>query len=139
MKIYCLLLDAVPWGAGNPSDAGSGRRGGLAGIAERGGLTGFTQVFAFPVGDALIRGIDIDAHVLACAQITAGLFTTTTLLSMFSGRLPSDIVPGGVGYLSHQEDRYYRWMEVDRQIHLLDSPACFAQVGWLRSAAAPPS
>jgi len=94
MKIYCLLLDAVPWGCGNPSDTGTGRGGGLAGIAQRGGLTGLTQ-------------------------ITAGMFTTTTLLSMFSGRLPSDLVTGGVGYLSHEEDRYYEWMK-DEKINLID-------------------
>ena len=91
-----LLLDAVPWGAGSVADAGSSTRrgGGLAGIAERGGLTGLHQ-------------------------LTAGMFTTTTLLSMFHGRLPSDLVPGGVGYLSHQEDRYYEWME-RRDINLVD-------------------
>ena len=94
MKIYCLLLDAMPWGGGRPSDVGTGRSGGLAGIAEKGGLTGLTQ-------------------------ICGGMFTTTTLLSMFTGRLPSDIVPGGVGYLSHQEERYFDWMK-KRDINLLD-------------------
>ena len=94
MKIYCLLLDAVPWGGGGPTDAGSSRQGGLAGIAQRGGLTGMNQ-------------------------ITAGMFTTTTLLSMFHGRLPSDLVPGGVGYLSHQDDRYFEWLE-RRDVSLVD-------------------
>ena len=94
MKIYGLLLDAVPWGAGGPAAAAAGRGGGLAGIAARGGLTGL-------------------------AQVTAGMFTTTTLLSMFSGRLPSDLVDGGVGYLSHQEDRYYEWMQ-SRETNLVD-------------------
>jgi hypothetical protein len=36
-----------------------------------------------------------------------------------TGRLPSDLVEGGVGYLAHNEDRYYKWMQ-DRGINLLD-------------------
>lgn len=39
---------------------------------------------------------------------------------MFHGRLPSDLVPGGVGYLSHQEDRYFEWMEQRRDVSLVD-------------------
>ncbi len=39
MKIYCLLLDAVPWSGGNVWEGG-----GLAAIAKENGMQGLSQV-----------------------------------------------------------------------------------------------
>ncbi|EKX41508.1 hypothetical protein GUITHDRAFT_112481 [Guillardia theta CCMP2712] len=95
MKIYCILLDALPWSSG-----GEGARHARDNTA----------------GESLAE-IARARSLRHVHQVSTGMFTTTTLLSMLTGTLPSDVVPGGVGYLAHHEDRYYEWMK-DRKIHL---------------------
>lgn len=51
-------------------------------------------------------------------MITNGMFTTTTLNSIFMGSLPSDRVDGGITYHTWMESRMYEWKKV--QTDLLD-------------------
>ena len=118
MKVYCLLLDALPWNTQVVSKATKPTTSICIVIKYFLGRD-FQKLQSRENCSTSITSRTDYSRPLRCSQCEQTGLEQCCVLTFnfgneyrFTGRLPSDLVPGGVGYLAHNEDRYYQWMQV---------------------------